>query len=176
MLPPSRVVLCASLLIALVLPASAGSIKTYAYTEAVTGLTNTNVTAAFSFNTKTHNVKTGTLTFTGAFGLPTFAVTFAGAAQLQNGSWVFIVNKKVKDSSGHVIAIINYTIDLSAQGLSYAEGSISNGKKGKNLLIGTFGYPTTAAEGGSRASYLIPAGLVIFGGIFLTGVRRRQAV
>ena len=65
----NKYLLCASLLMAAVLPAVAGSTKTYSYSDPVTGITGvSNISTTFTFNTKTDKVSAGTLTFTGAFG------------------------------------------------------------------------------------------------------------
>jgi len=163
----SRHFICvASLLIAAVLPASAGSTKTYTYNDPVTGITGiTGVSTTFTFNSKTDKVSAGTLTFSGVFGgVPgTFHVTFQGLATNCSSSCSYDVMQKVT-YEGHTYAI-NDVINL---GQLSASGSIKTGKK-----TGYFDGPfSTVPEGGSRFSYLGPAGFVIFGAIFLSGVLR----
>ena len=160
-----RLACVASLLIAAVLPASAGSTKTYTYSDPVTGITGvSSIATNFTFNSTTDKVTAGTLTFTGAFG--TFKVSFTASCP-KKGSCVFDVNKTVTyDGTKYTIAdVINLT-QLTAN------GTISD-KKGTITQTGVFDGPfASAPEGGSRFAYLAPAGLVILGGIFLSGFLR----
>ena len=157
----------AALLIAAVLPVSAGSTKTYNYSDPVTDLKGfTGVTTNFTFNSKTDKISKGTLTFSGVFG--SYTVNFSGLATLSGGSWVFDLSKKVNVNG--TTYLITDVINLS--NLS-ASGTLWNGKTGKKSLEGYFDGPfVTTPEGGSRFSYLAPAGLVMLGAIFLNGLRR----
>jgi hypothetical protein len=161
-----RYLICVAwLLIAAVLPASAGSTKTYTYSDPVTGNSGiTGVTTNFTFNPTNDKVTAGTLTFKGAFG--TFNVSFTASCP-KRGSCVFDVSKTVRYEG------ITYTI-IDAINLSQlsASGIVLNDKTGK---IGDFdGSFASVPEGGSRFAYLAPAGLVIFGGIFLSGFLRSR--
>jgi len=150
-----------ALLIAAVLPASAGSI-TYNSTATVTGngVSNTSVTATFtltpSSNGRTDTISAGALTFTGVFG--SFTVDFSGVCKV-GSPCVFAFWNKNGD-------IGSYTINLTQL---TANGTIWNGQFGKKSENGTFSDSLSVPEGGSKFSYLAPAGLVIFGGILLSG-------
>ena len=156
----------AALLIAAVLPASAGSI-TYKSTATVTGngVSNTSVAATFtvtpSSNGKTDTITGGALTFSGVFG--NFTVNFSGSCNPANPC-VLDFSTKSGDSG-------SFTLNLSKM---TASGTIWNGKSGKNSETGTFSDSFSVPEGGSRFAYLAPAGLVIFGGIFLSGFLRQR--
>jgi len=160
-----RLACVASLLVAAVLPASAGSTKTYTYSDPVTGITGiSSITTNFTFNSTTDKVTAGTLTFTGAFGK--FNVSFTASCP-KKGSCVFDVNKTVTyDGTKYTIAdVINLT-QLSASGTIL-------GKTGNKIQNGAFdGSFSSVPEGGSQFAYLAPAGLVIFEGIFLSGFLR----
>ncbi len=149
----------ALLLIAAVLPASAGSIK---YTNSTNvdanGVSSDGVTAGFTLTTgKTDTITSGTLTFTGVFNV---AVNFSGSCN--PGSTCTFYFSKNGDTGWYTINLKNMT----------ASGYIWNGKSGKNSETGTFSDSFSVPEGGSRFGYLAPAGLVIFGGIFLSGFLR----
>ncbi|MGA8151641.1 MAG: hypothetical protein WB952_11875 [Terriglobales bacterium] len=158
----NRSFVCAALiLIAAVLPASAGSTKyTYNYTESVGGVSGTTVTATFTFNSKTDQITGGKLIFTGAFDK---TVSFSGACT-PGSPCVFDFAK------GSYSGV--YTINLNHVTLASADGYVWNGKLGKKSEKGNFSYSASVPEGGSKFSYLVPAGLVIFGGIFLGGFSR----
>lgn len=166
----SRLLSCVvSLLFAAVLPASAGSISG-SYTSAVLGVTGETVTATFTFNTSSDQFTNLTLAFNGGvFGALTESYTGCGTGlscsflQLAGGDWLL------------------YSIGLNKTFSEYAAGGgVWNAKSGG--IFGYAGSPSPSVpEGGSNFSYLAPAGLVIFGGIFLNGflrprVRRQQNV
>jgi len=150
--------------VCLALPAMAGSVKSYKYTEAVTGVKNTKVTASFSFNSTTDKIS-GTLSFTGGNTFNGITDNFSGKATCNKaGSCVYTVNAKVNGDT------ISYTIDLNQTVLTSANGSIWNKKND-----GTFAYaPAPMAEATSRLDFLVPAGMVMFGGIVLCRNRRRD--
>jgi len=162
----SKRILCvAALLIAAVLPASAGSI-TYKDSTTATGKGVTeNVTATFTL-TKSGSldlISAGALTFSGALG--SFTVDFIGSC-LAGGSVCSLSFLDLQNGDTGT-----YNINLSNMS---ASGSISGLLAGK-LDTATYSY-SLVPEGGSRFSYLAPAGLVIFGGIFLTGFFRPRVV
>ena len=167
MKPRSQLAFAALLIVALALPASAGSIKTTmseTYTEALSGVKNTDVTVAFTFNSKTDMISGGKLSFKGGV-FNGITDTFSGLAACSSGVCTYTL--ETTKANGDTIS---YTINLSGLNLTSANGSISNTKKND----GTFSYTATAvSEGGSQLSYLIPAGLVMFGGIFWSGSKRR---
>ena len=153
----SRYLICAaSLLIAAVLPASAGSIT---YKNTATSSNGETVAATFTLtpskNGKTDAITGGVLTFSGALGK--FTVDFTGSCTAGSSTCGF--NFLDAGDKG------TYHINLSQMSVG---GSI--GKLGKTA--GTYTYSLSVPEGGSKFSYLAPAGLVIFGGIFLTGLLR----
>ncbi len=156
-----RLLICvASVLFAAVLPASAGSVSG-SYTSAVLGAPGETVTATFTFNTSSDQFTNLTLAFKGSvFGALTESYTGCGTGlscsflQLAGGDWLL------------------YSIGLNKNFSQYAAGgSVWNTKS-----AGIFGYAGSTSpsvpEGGSKFSYLAPAGLVIFGGIFLNGFLR----
>lgn len=146
----------ASLLIAAVLPASAGSIT---YKNTATSSNGENVSATFtltpSSNGKIDSITKGALTFSGALG--NFTIDFSGSCTAGSAKCGFTFT----DAGDKGI----YNINLSQMNVG---GSI--GKLGRTA--GTYTYSLSVPEGGSKFSYLAPAGLVIFGGIFLTGFLR----
>jgi hypothetical protein len=159
----SRYLICvASLLVAAVLPASAGSI-TYQDTANVSGggISNTNVTATFTLTNggKTDTISGGVLTFSGVFG--SFTVDFSGSCSPTSPCTLSFLTR-----SGD---LGSYTINLNTM---TASGTIWNGKWGNGSETGTFSYSLSMPEGGSKLSYLGSAGLVIFGGILLSGFLR----
>jgi hypothetical protein len=159
----SRLLSCvASLLFVAVLPASAGSISG-SYTSAVLGVTGETVTATFTFNTSSDQFTNLTFAFKGGvFGALTESYTGCGTGlscsflEPAGGDWLL------------------YSILLNGNFSQYlAGGSVWNTNS-----AGIFGYAGSPSispsvpEGGSKFSYLAPAGLVIFGGIFLNGFLR----
>jgi hypothetical protein len=160
----------ALLVVALTVSASAGSITYKLKPESVTGSKSTIVTPQFTFNSNTDKI-TGTLTFKGGI-FNGITDSFSGTAKCNKKSGIcsYTFFTTVKGDK------ISYTIDLSQWNhwnLTAAFGSIWNWK-----YDGTFCYTNSyakAPEGGSRFSYLAPAGFMIFGGIFLSGFRRQRA-
>lgn len=156
----NRLICVASLLIAAVLPAAAGSI-TYKDSTTATGKGVTeNVTATFTLTKSgsTDFISAGALTFSGALG--NFTVDFVGSCPVGSSVCSLTFFTKSGDSG-------TYNINLSKMS---ASGSIS-GFLGGKLDTATYSY-SLVPEGGSRFSYVAPAGLVIFGGIFLSGFLR----
>jgi len=157
----SRYLICvASLLFAAVLPASAGSVSG-SYTSAVLGVTGETVTATFTFNTSSDQFTNMTLAFKGGvFGALTESYTGCGT-----GLSCTFIELAGGDS-------LLYSILLNKNFSQYAAG----GSVWNTHSAGIFGYTGSPSpsvpEGGSNFSYLAPAGLVIFGGIFLNGFLR----
>ena len=158
----SRYLICvASLLFAAVLPASAGSVSG-SYTSAVIGfgVTGETVTATFTFNTSSDQFSNVTLAFKGGV-FDRFTESYSGCG------------KGLSCSFSHAASgdLLLYSIGLNENFSQYvAVGTVSN----TNFALGGFGYTGSPSvpEGGSKFSYLAPAGLVIFGGIFLSGFVR----
>jgi hypothetical protein len=155
----SRYLICvASLLFAAVLPASAGSVSG-SYTSAVIGVTGETVTATFTFNTSSDQFTNVTLAFKGG--------VFGGFTESYSGCGTGLSCSLSDAASGDWLL---YSIGLNTNFSQYgAGGTVWN----KNSA-GVFGYTgsTSVPEGGTKFSYLVPAGLVIFGGIFLSGFVR----
>jgi hypothetical protein len=157
----SRYLICvASLLFAAVLPASAGSVSG-SYTSAVIGIgvTGETVTATFTFNTSSDQFTNVTLAFKGG--------VFGGFTESYSGCGTGLSCSFSDPASGDSLL---YTIGLNNNFSQYgAVGTVWNTKS-----LGGFGYTGSPSvpEGGSKFSYLAPAGLVIFGGIFLSGFVR----
>jgi hypothetical protein len=157
----------AVLLLAAVLPASAGSISSsYTDTFSVTGTkTPTTVTATFSFDTSKDTIG-GQLTFAG--GVFNVSDPFSGTATCnkKNTACIYTFSTIVNGDK------LTYAITLNLSNGQY--GALGGIAKGGNAgAFGGNGYASaTVPEGGSRFSYVAPAGLVIFGGIFLTGLMR----
>src|SRR5271154_984428 len=159
----SRYLICvASLLFAAVLPASAGSI-TYNNSLSMSGASES-VTAMFTLTTGkiTDTISAGVLNFTGALG--NFSVNFSGSCGASSStcgiSFLYLLN----GDTG------TYNINLSKM---TASGSLS-GFAGWKAETGKYSYSLAVPEGGSRFAYLAPAGLVIFGGMFLSGFFRQR--
>lgn len=158
----SRYLICvASLLFAAVLPASAGSVSG-SYTSAVIGfgVTGETVTATFTFNTSSDQFTNVTLAFKGG--------VFDGLAKSYSGCGTGL-SCSFSDAANSDSLL--YTIGLNNNFSQYgAVGTVWN----TNFALGGFGYTgySSVPEGGSKFSYLAPAGLVIFGGIFLSGFVR----
>lgn len=157
----SRYLICvASFLFALVLPASAGSISG-SYTSAVLGVKGETVTATFTFNTSSDQFSNVTLAFNGG--------VFGGFTESYSGCGIGLSCRFSDPASGDSLL---YFIGLNKNFSQYgAGGAVWNGHS-----AGIFGYTGSPSpsvpEGGSNFSYLAPAGLVIFGGIFLNGFLR----
>lgn len=153
----------ALVLIALVLPAAAGSIETYTYSEAVSGVKNGTVQGSLTFNPKTDKI-TGTLQFVGGvFGGITD--NFSGTSNCSGTTCVFVLNTKVDGDS------LSYKVTFSdppgVLSQVCASGSISNKK-----AEGTFAC--SVPEGGSKLSYLIPTSIALCLGILLSSKQRRR--
>lgn len=160
----SRYLICvASLLVAAFLPAIAGS-TTGSYTTSVSGkgVKGETVTATFTFDTTKNQFTNVTLHFNGGV----FDGVSESYTKCAKKSWscTFTVTPAHGDS-------LVYSINLNKLSQYSGGGNIWNKK-----VDGVFGYKGSAAvpEGGSKFSYLAPAGLVIFGGIFLAGFRRQR--
>jgi hypothetical protein len=152
----------ALVLMALVLPAAASSIK---YLDTVTGVKNETATVSLSFNRKTDQI-TGTIHFAGgAFGGIT--EKFSGVATCKGSTCVYALNTTVNGDN------LSYTVTFSdpagSLNLISANGDIWNTKKN-----GTFIY-SAVPEGGSKLSYLIPSGIALFAGMWFSGKQRRKA-
>ena len=158
----------AVLLLAAVLPASAGSIgSSYSDTFSVTGSKKqTTVTASFSFDTSTDKIN-GTLAFAG--GAFNVSDPFSGTATCNKKNTACVYTFTTKDSNGDKLT---YAITLNLSDGQY--GALGGIAKGSNAgAFGGKGYAyASAPEGGSKFSYVAPGGLVIFGGILLTGLMR----
>jgi len=159
----------AALLLAGVLPALAGSISSkYTDTFSVTGTkAQTTVTASFTLDTSTDKIS-GVLGFSGG-AFNNVSDPFSGTATCNKKNTACVYTFTMKDSNGDKLT---YAISLNLVNGGYgALGGIAKG--GKAGAFGGNGYASAAVpEGGSRFSYVAPAGLVIFGGIFLTGLIR----
>jgi len=171
----SRYLICVtSLLMAAVLPASAGS-TSGSYTGSVTGVgvTGETVTATFTFNNSTNQFIDISLVFKGG--------VFNGVKEdykscgkgLACSFNVSVSTSKGSDSIVYALSFLNKTLSQYA-----GAGTIST--IGSAGVFGYRGY-ASVPEGGSRFSYLAPAAFLIFGGIFLSGftrprVDRRESV
>jgi hypothetical protein len=155
----------ALVLMALVLPAAAGSIKAYKYSEAVTGVKNTTVQVSLAFNPTTDKI-TGSLNFKGGvFGGITD--NFSGTATCNGTICVFVLNTRVGGDN------LSYTVTVSdppgTLNLITANGNIWNKR-----ADGTFAYGTAVPESGSKLSYLVPSSIALFAGILLSGKQHRN--
>ena len=165
---------CIALLVAVALPASAGSIgSNYTDTFNVSGTkAKTTVSASFTFNTSTDQIS-GSLAFAGG----AFNVTdpFSGKAKCNKADTSCTYTLSMTDSNKDKLTYV-ITLNLSKGQWQYgALGDITKGLK--TGAFGGNGYTAyaSAPEGGSKFSYVAPAGLVIFGGILLSGLRRPRA-
>jgi len=154
----------ASLLVAAVLPASAGS-TTYSYTSNVVGVKGETVTASFTFNTTKDQFTGVSLQFKGGvFGGVTESFTKAVSG--------FVFSLSTSPAKGDLLL---YSIAINPLNLSqFAAGGTISSLKGS----GAFGYSgsrySAVPEGGSRFAYLAPAGLALFGGMLVNGFFRRR--
>lgn len=152
----------ALLLMVFAVPAWAGSINSYTFTTTVAGVQNTTVTGTFIYNTSTGMFSTGSLAFKGnsVFG------GLHGSYNKSESGLSFVLNVK----AGNIT--LQYLISLNPQNLNQftASGTIT-----RSSTTGTFSY-ALMPEGGTPFAYLISAGVVIFGGILLTGFRRRTQI
>jgi hypothetical protein len=150
------VLLC---VIALSIGAYAGSIETFNYSTAVSGVSNTTVQGTFNFNTSTDTFTLASLSFVGnsIFG------GLSGTIMNPQFGNTFVFNKII---DGYTVS---YDIVLNPLNGSYtADGSITTGG-----TIGTFKY-SQVPEGGARLSYLLASGLTLLAGIALAVKPRRR--
>jgi len=154
--------MCAALLVAAVLPASAGS-TTYDNSLSMSGASET-VTASFTLSTGKilDTISAGVLTFSGALG--SFSVKFSGSCGASSSTCGISFLSLLTGDTG------TYNINLSKM---TASGSLA-GLAGWKLETGKYSYSLAVPEGGSRFAYLAPAGLVMFGGILLSGFFRQR--
>jgi len=144
--------------IALSIGAFAGSIDTFSYSTNVSGVSNTTVQGAFTYNTSTGTFTLASLSFAGN---SIFNGISGNDTKPQSGN-TFVLNETI---DGYTVS---YTIVLNPLTGSYtANGSISYGG-----TKGSFNYQVP--EGGARLSYLLASGMALLAGIFLAGKQRRQ--
>jgi len=148
------------LLVAFVLPASAGSILSYNFKTIVSGVQSTTLTGSFIYDSSNGQFSTGSLSFAGnsAFG------GLHGNYNAPESGLNFVLTVSTSGIS------LQYYISLNPFNLNcYSLWGDVSGSGSK----GSFDY--ALPEGGSPTAYLISAGIVIFSGILLTGFRRRAA-
>lgn len=165
---------CIALLIAAALPASAGSIgSNYSDTFSVTGTKKTDtVKASFTFNTSTNQV-TGSLAFAG--GVFNITDPFSGTAKCNKADTSCVYTLSMTDPNKDKLT---YVITLNLSKGQWQYGALGGISKGLNAgAFGGSGYTgyASAPEGGSKFSYVAPAGLVILGGLLLNGFKRPRA-
>jgi hypothetical protein len=144
--------------IALSIGASAGSIESFDYSAAVQGVSATTVQATFNYNTSTDAFTVASLSFAGN---SIFDGVSGKDTTPQSGD-TFLLKETV---DGYTLS---YTIVLNPLTGTYtANGSITYG--------GTTGtFYSQVPEGGNQLYYLTASGLVLLGGILLTGKQRHR--
>lgn len=144
--------------VAFSISAFAGSITTFTYSTAVSGVPNTTVQGTFSYNMVTDTFTSVSLSFVGnsVFGGLSGTVT-----KPQYGS-NFVFNETI---GGYTVSY-NISLNELNPGFYTANGYITNGG-----ATGTF--KQQMPEGGNRISYLIASGLVLFAGMLIAGKQRR---
>jgi len=149
------------LLVAFVLPASAGSILSYNFKTIVSGVQSTTLTGSFIYDSSNGQFSTGSLSFAGnsAFG------GLRGNYNAPESGLNFVLTVSTSGIS------LQYFISLNPFNLNCYSlwGGISG--SGSN---GNFNY--AVPEGGSPPAYLMCVGIVICSGILLTGFRRRTGL
>jgi len=147
---------------AFVLPASAGSVQTFNYSTSVSGVNNTTLTGSFVYDTSNDTFSTGSLSFTGnsVFG------GLHGTYNKSESGDSFVLSL----SASGITLQYNITLNPLNTNQYWVTGTIT-----RNGTTGTFAF-TDVPEGGARYAYLVPAGIVIFGGILLAGFKRRTEV
>jgi hypothetical protein len=125
----------------------------------VIGVTGETVTATFTFNTSSDQFTNVTLAFKGGV-FDRFTESYSGC-----GTGLFCSFSDLANGDS-----LLYAITLNKNFSQYAAG----GGIWNTNSAGLFGYTGSPSvpEGGSKFSYLAPAGLLIFGGIFLNGFLR----
>jgi hypothetical protein len=156
--------ICALYLMIVVLPASAGTINNFSNVQ-LTGNSNSTVSGSFSFNATTHVFSNIAISFNGgAFNGVQANQAMGQAHYIAGQGYVFTWNTNVNGNW------IGNMVVFTSSGQFHEYGGIAKGNK-----YGGFDY-LLVPEGGTQLSYLMLSGIAVFGGLLLSGKRRRSAL
>jgi hypothetical protein len=153
---------CATFFLAASICASAGSVDSFS--GALQGVSNGTVSGTFSFNSQSGQFSNVDLSFASSIlgngnADPGSVQGHKGANGLWSFQWWGFA------SNGDIVV---YDVSLNANGTFQASGGVADwhGDDGS--------FNMAVPEGGARLSYLILSGLVVIGGIFVSGKQRRR--
>jgi hypothetical protein len=149
-----------------VMPASAGSINQFSNVKLV-GVSNTTASGAFSFDGTTHQFSNISISFTSSvFGnIKVSDPNSITGTPLGQGQWSFIWWTWKNGN------LISYSIIFNTATNQFtALGGIANFQN-----QGKFNY-LSVPESGTPLSYLMLSAIAVFGGLVISGTRRRSAL
>jgi hypothetical protein len=156
------VVVCALFLTVVSLPASAGSIYSFSNLT-LTGNSGSSASGSFGFDSSTHTFSSVSMSFSGGAFNNIWASSPGGkGVYIQGQGYLFSWGTTVHGDLIWCSILFN-----PANGQFREWGGIANWKD--NGKFDYMGVP----EGGAELTYLMLAGIAVFGGILTSGKRRR---
>jgi hypothetical protein len=153
--------ICAVFVLAVSMSAFAGSVNNFS--GALTGVSNSQVSGWFSFNSQTDQFSNVSISFASSIlgngnASPGSVITHQGPG----GQWWF--QWWGFASNGDIVA---YKVTLNANGTFQATGGIADWQGDKGM------FNLSVPEGGTRVGYLMLSAIAVFGGIFISSKQRR---
>jgi hypothetical protein len=153
---------CALFLLVVSLPASAGSVYTFSNVK-LTGNSGSTASGTFTFDPSTHTFSNVSMTFNGgAFGGIQANGGKGQGVYIQGQGYLYSWGTTVKGNLVWCSILFN-----PATGQFHEWGGIANWK-----YNGNFDY-MSVPEGGAELTYLMLSGIAVFGGIVVSGKKRR---